>query len=133
MLLWTKNCLNCQKWSPYKVKGVFSTPICARKKTNGTLVIDQGYSTGSYNHHHAEQWTHPPPPIPPFLLTQNISSKQIAPTDNMQPKSDGAQKASSVVKGLSRLLTMPLIVSLQLHSIHPPTPPGLLTWATHAI
>ena len=28
----------------------------------------------------------PPPPVPPFLLAQNLSSKQIAPTDNMQPK-----------------------------------------------
>ena len=30
--------------------------------------------------------THPPPPIPPFLLVQNLSSKRIAPTDNMRPK-----------------------------------------------
>ena len=32
----------------------------------------------------------PPPPILPFLLAQNLSSKRIAPTDNMQPKSDDA-------------------------------------------
>ena len=32
----------------------------------------------------------PPPPITPFLLAQNLSSKWIAPTDNMQPKSDDA-------------------------------------------
>ena len=30
--------------------------------------------------------THPPPPIPPILLAQNLSSKLIAPTDNMRPK-----------------------------------------------
>ena len=30
--------------------------------------------------------TRPPPPIPPFLLAQNLSSKRIAPTDNMRPK-----------------------------------------------
>ena len=30
--------------------------------------------------------TRPPPPIPPFLLAQNLPSKRIAPTDNMQPK-----------------------------------------------
>ena len=30
--------------------------------------------------------THPPPPIPPFLLAQNLSSKWIMPTDNMRPK-----------------------------------------------
>ena len=28
----------------------------------------------------------PPPPIPPFLLAQNLSSKRIAPTDNVRPK-----------------------------------------------
>ena len=33
---------------------------------------------------HAE--TRPLPPIPPFLLAQNLSSKQIAPNDNMRPK-----------------------------------------------
>ena len=33
---------------------------------------------------HAETW--PPPPIPLFLLAQYLSSKRIAPTDNMQPK-----------------------------------------------
>ena len=30
--------------------------------------------------------TRPPPPIPPFLLAQNLSSKWIAPTDNVWPK-----------------------------------------------
>ena len=30
--------------------------------------------------------TRPPPPIPPVLLAQNLSSKWIAPTDNMWPK-----------------------------------------------
>jgi len=32
---------------------------------------------------------HPPPPIPPSLPAQNLSSKRIAPTDNMQPKLHG--------------------------------------------
>ena len=41
-----------------------------------------------------EQCTHPPPPVPPFLLVhvQNLSSKQIVPTDNMQPKPDDAKR-----------------------------------------
>ena len=30
--------------------------------------------------------TRPLPPIPPFLLAQNLPSKQIAPTDNVRPK-----------------------------------------------
>ena len=43
--------------------------------------------------------TRPPPPIPPFLLVQNLSSKQIAPTDNVRPKLHD-KYSSSVVKGL---------------------------------
>ena len=35
------------------MKGVFSTPVCARKQTNGPPVTDQGFSTGSCNCHHA--------------------------------------------------------------------------------
>ena len=46
---------------------------------------------------HAE--TRPPPPIPPFLLAQNLSSKRIVPTDNVA-KVRQHQMASSVVKGL---------------------------------
>ena len=30
--------------------------------------------------------THSNPPIPPFLVAHNLSSNQIAPTDNMRPK-----------------------------------------------
>ena len=49
----------------------------------------------------------PPPPVPPFLLVQNLSSKPITPTDNMQPKLSGCVHSSSVVKGLiRRLITM---------------------------
>ena len=66
-LLWTKGCLNCQKWSPYKVKGAFSTPICARKQTNGPPVIDQGFSTGSYNRHYALYGRAVHPPTSPYL------------------------------------------------------------------
>ena len=81
------------------MKGAFSTPVCAKKQTNGPPVIDQGFSTGSCNRRHAlsgraakaflqaaatatmhcqaERWTHPPLPVPPFLLAQNLSSKGI--------------------------------------------------------
>jgi len=30
--------------------------------------------------------THPPPPVPPFLLTQNLSPKDIAESDIMKLK-----------------------------------------------
>ena len=46
-------CTVSQRWSPYKVKGAFSTPVCARKQTNGPPGIDQGFSTGSCNCRHA--------------------------------------------------------------------------------
>ena len=39
-------------------------------------------------HCHSAGCTHLVPPVPLFLLAQNLSSIQIAPTDNMQPKSD---------------------------------------------
>ena len=35
------------------MKGAFSTPVCARKQTNGPPGIDQGFSTGSCNRRHA--------------------------------------------------------------------------------
>ena len=52
-LLRTKSCLKCQKWSPYKVKGASSMPICARKQTNGPPSMDQCFPTGSCNGRHA--------------------------------------------------------------------------------
>ena len=39
-------------------------------------------------HCQPELCTHPPPPVPPILLVQNLPSKRIAPTDNMRPKTD---------------------------------------------
>ena len=36
-------------------------------------------------HSHPEGCTHPPLPVPPFLLAQNLSSKWIVPPDNMWP------------------------------------------------
>ena len=44
--------------------------------------------------------THLAPPIPPFLLAQNLSSKRIAPTDNMVPNLHEYTAWSSMVRGL---------------------------------
>ena len=84
----TESCLQIPKWCPYKARGVVPEPVCANKARNGPATADQGSSLASQDSCHVygtPGWTHPPPPIPPFLLVQNLSSKQIAPTDNMRP------------------------------------------------
>ena len=67
-----------------------STPTFAKKKREmAQLLPNKAFlqpaqtatmCTGSHD------YACPPPPIPPFLLAQNLSSKWIGPTDNMQPK-----------------------------------------------
>jgi len=39
-----------------------------------------------------DDYARPLPSIPPFLLVENLSSKRIVPTDNMQPKSDNPKR-----------------------------------------
>ena len=84
----TECCLQVQKWCPYKGREVVPEPVCANKVRNGLASSDQqpAKAAAMYTAPHAE--TRPPPPILPFLLAQNLSSKGIAPTDNMRPKSD---------------------------------------------
>ena len=43
--------------------------------------------------------TRPPPPNPPFLLAQNLSSKRIAPTVNMRPKLHDEYTSHQWLKG----------------------------------
>ena len=43
--------------------------------------------------------TRSPPPIPPFLQAQNLSTNRIAPTDNMRSKSDDAVWHHRLSKG----------------------------------
>jgi len=78
---------------------------------------DHGCSTASQGSQPPCVETHPPPPIPPFLLAQNLSSKQIAPTYTAKVRQH--QKASSVIKGLNMWPTVckfpiPHIEQLQL-------------------
>ena len=49
---------------------------------------DKGFSTASCN---SRRTQHPPSPVPPFLVVQNLSSKRIVPTDNMRLRSDDAK------------------------------------------
>ena len=69
--------------------------------------------------------THSPLPISPFLLDQNLSSKQIASTNNMWPKSDNAKKCHQWLNGLFICLFVYLcesswgvIIEIQLLSKH---------------
>ena len=74
------------------MKGAFSAPVCARKQTNGPPGIDQGFSTGSCNGRHAPPGRgvpHPTSPCP--TLSENLSSKWIASTDNMWIKTEDAK------------------------------------------
>ena len=67
----TESCLQIQKWCPYKARGVVPEPVCANKVRNGPATANQGSSLasqGSCHVHGTPGWTHPPPPIPPFLL-----------------------------------------------------------------
>ena len=45
----------------------------------------------------------PPPPIPPFLLAQNLFSKRNAPTDNMQPKFHDEYTRHQWLKGFKQV------------------------------
>ena len=49
-------------------------------------------------HCQPEGFTHPPL-SPLILLARNISSKQIVPIDNMQPKTDDAKRHHRLLKG----------------------------------
>ena len=101
-LLWTKKCLNCQKWRPYKVKGAFSTPVCARRQTNGPLVIDQGFSTGSCNCHHVLSGRAVDPstsPYPTLSASAEPIFKTVAPTDNIRPKFDDTKRHHRLLNG----------------------------------
>ena len=59
-------------------------PICANMLRNDPGSGNQGCSTASQGSHPSCVETRPPLPISPFLLDQNLSLKQIAPTDNIQ-------------------------------------------------
>ena len=73
-------------------------PVCPRKQANGPPGIDQGFSTGSCDRRHAlpARVVHPP-----FLLVQNLSSKWIAPTDNVRLKSNDTKSRHQLLENIS--------------------------------
>ena len=105
---------SCMKWSPYNVKVAFSMPVWPRKQSNSPPAIDPGFPKASCNSRHAlpPRGVHqPPPPVPHFLLAQNLSSKRIAQTNNMPaswlhfqafPQSSFWLLAGCKIEGLSK-------------------------------
>ena len=69
---------SCQKPTPYKVRVVFSKPVHAVRARGGSPSTNHDPFTAkpsSYHVHATLQVTPPPPPIPPFLLTQNPNAQ----------------------------------------------------------
>ena len=54
-------------------------------QTNGPPKASLQAAATAAMHSQPERCTHPPPPVPAFLLAQNLSSKQIVPTDKTWP------------------------------------------------
>ena len=80
-LLQTESCLKSRKWSPYKVKGPFSTPVCTKMQKNGPYSADQALSIASCNSHHALSAKAVHPPTSP-CLTLSASAKPIFKTED---------------------------------------------------
>ena len=80
---WRKLC-TALKWCPYKGRGVISTCVCASNVRHGpaSAILHPAKAAAMRTTPYASD--SPPPPTPPFLLVQNLSSKWIGPTDNMR-------------------------------------------------
>jgi len=71
------------------VRSLVSNSIYPKKDRHGPPSANQVASKDEPRHSHAvcTLWAHPPtPPVPPFLLTQNLSLKDIAKSDIMKLK-----------------------------------------------
>ena len=93
MLLLTENCLQYQKRCLYKGRsGWFpSAPICVNKVQPVPIKAILQPAKAAILCTACLEYARPPPPIPPFLLVQTLSSKGIVQIDNVQPKSDDAK------------------------------------------
>jgi len=83
-----KTGLGFWKWRPYKVRLLVSNSIYAKNDRNGPPRANQVASKDKPRRSHAvcTLQVHPPPPVPPFLLMQNLSPKNIAGSDIMKLK-----------------------------------------------
>ena len=74
------------KWMPYKVRSLVSNSIYAKKDRNGPPSAKQVVSRDEPMLLAPFGCTRPPPPVPLFLLMQNLSPKDIAGSDIMKLK-----------------------------------------------
>ena len=88
-------------------------PICVKKERNGPASVDQRFSSYSQSRqlpcvqHFMLKPTHLDPPIPPFLIVQNLFSKRIALTDYMWPKLHDEYTSHQWLKIQQMLLKFP--------------------------
>ena len=90
-LLLTDNCLQCQKCMEplQKQRSLFYAHLCWKGEKWPSqcrprlFYLQSAKAAAMYTAPCAE--THPPPPIPHFVLAQNLFSKRIAPIDNIWP------------------------------------------------
>ena len=79
-----KTAYSARNGAPKRQGSLIYTHLCR----NAQASADQGLSTATQDNCHVHGtpcWNSPPSPYPTFLLAQNLSSKRIAPTDNMRP------------------------------------------------
>jgi len=69
----TENCPQCQEWRFYKVRVVFLKLLCVKGREMAYPVTIEAFlypSTTAVMCCDVEGDTHPPPPVPPFLLAK---------------------------------------------------------------
>ena len=83
--------LNVRNGAPTRRKKCFLGPFVQESRKMDHLALTRTFLQSAATvamHYHPPGDTHQPPLIPPFLLAQSLSSKQIVPTDNLRPNFD---------------------------------------------
>jgi len=81
--------MKAQKWRPYKARQLIFKSIYAKRREMSHLVSNKAFlkpSPGVDMLFAPSGFTHPPTSVPPFLLTQNLSPKEMSGSDVMKHK-----------------------------------------------
>ena len=95
--------MNTGNGGPTRQDSYFLSPFMPKNGGNGPPSANQDLSIAEPRHGHAV-CTHPPPLVPPFLLSQNLSPKDIAGCDIMKLKVSRCRYATSGLKGLTLIV-----------------------------